>query len=83
MLKLKNKHHLDFPHITFSMPHSMQLSPVAADDDELSAAIINDPVDHDNNWVLGDPDSQELEQYWQRVEDDVKNDPEWIRFSED
>ena len=83
MLQLKNKHHLDFPHITFPSFHPMQLSPVADDDDELTAAIVNDPVDHDNNWQLADPDTKELEKFWASVEDDVKNDPEWVHFSED
>lgn len=83
MLKLKNKHHLDFPHLTFSLPHQMQLSPVMDDGDEITAAIVNDPIDHDNNWELVErPDSEELERYWQRVEEDVKNDPEWVHFAE-
>jgi hypothetical protein len=81
MLKLKNKHHLELPHFSFSIPHQMQLSPVVADDDELASAINNDPIDHDNNWVLGDPDTQELEKYWQKVERDLKSDPEWVDFS--
>ena len=81
MLHLKHKHHLDFPHITFPM-HPMQLSPVADDDDELTAAIVNDPDAHDDNWVLGDPDNQELEKFWTSVEDDVRHDPEWFRFSD-
>jgi len=83
MLHLKNKHHLDFPHITFPSLHSMQLSPVADDDDELTAAIVNDPMDHDDNWQLGDPDTKELEKFWSTVEEDVKNDPEWTDFSKD
>lgn len=85
MLQLKNKHHLDFPHLTFSMPHHMQLSPIADDDDdELTAAIVHDPIDHDNNWELVErPDADELERYWDKVERDVQNDPEWFRFSEE
>lgn len=78
-----NKHHLHLPHIPLPSLHTMQLSPVADDDDELTTAIINDPVTHDNNWQLGDPDTKELEKFWSDVEDDVRNDPEWVRFSED
>lgn len=83
MLKLKNKHHLDFPHLTFSMPHSMQLSPVTDDDDELTAAIVHDPIDHDDDWELVErPDTNELESYWEKVERDVRNDPEWLKVDE-
>lgn len=84
MLKIKPEHHLDFPHLTFSLPHVMELSRPAEDSDELARAISNDPEDHDNNWELTDhPDTTELEQYWEKVEEDIKNDPEWINFSED
>lgn len=84
MLKLKHKYHLDFPHTTFHMPHSMSLSSVPADDDELAQAIVNDPEDHDNNWQLtNQPDSEELEQYWTNVEEEIKNDPEWIDFAKE
>jgi len=84
MLEFKHKHHLDFPHMTFSMPHPMELSPVTNDGDEITAAIVNDPIEHDNNWELVErPDSGELEDYWRRVEEDVKNDPEWFHFAED
>ncbi len=81
MLKMKHKHHLDFPHITFST-HPMELSPVPIDDDELSRAIVEDPVAHDDVWELSErPDSDELTQFWSEVEADVANDPEWFKFS--
>lgn len=83
MLKLKHKHHLDFPHITLSSA-PMQLSAVPIDDDELAQAIIEDPVAHDNVWELNErPDMGELTKFWSDVEADVANDPEWFRFSED
>lgn len=83
MLKLKTTHHLDFPHITFSAPHLMQLSAVPIDSDELAQAIENDTDQHDNNWQLGNPDSVELEKFWSNVQEDIKNDPEWVNFAQD
>ena len=80
MLQLKHKHHLDFPHITLPSFHTMQLSPVVDDDDdELARAISSDPITHEDNWVLGDPDSRELSEFWAHVEDDLRHDPEWFR----
>lgn len=84
MLKLKRTHHLSLPRLSFSWLHSMKLSKVSSDDDELAKAIDNDPVDHDNNWQLTDrPDTEELEQYWTNVEDEIKSDPEWIDFAKE
>lgn len=84
MLKLKHKHHFDLPHISFSTSR-MQLSPVPVDDDdELTQAIVQDPVDHDDVWELSErPDTDELTQFWSEVETDVANDPEWFKFSDD
>ena len=82
MLKMKHKHHLDFPHITLST-RQMELSPVLADSDELTQAILDDPVAHDDVWELNErPDTQELAQFWSEVEADVANDPKWFRFEE-
>lgn len=83
MLKLKHKHHLHLPHISLSSV-PMSLSPVPIDQDELTQAIINDQVEHDNEWELSErPDTGQLTQFWTEVETDVQNDPEWFRFSED
>ncbi len=83
MLKMKHKHHLDFPHITLSA-HQMELSAVPIDNDELTQAIIDDPVTHDDVWELSErPDSTELTQFWDEVQADVASDPEWFKFSED
>lgn len=84
MLRLKRKHKINFPSITELLPHSMQLSPVIADDDELSQAIANDPIDHDNRWTLTErPETGQLEQYWDNVVADIKSDPSWVDFSND
>jgi len=78
MLKLKHKHHLDFPHIVFPLTHDMAFSAVAADDDYIANQQL-----HDDNWQLDErPDTVELAQFWQTVENDVQNDPEWVHFSD-
>jgi hypothetical protein len=83
MLKLKHKHHIRLPHLTLT-GSAMHLSPVLIDEDELTQAIVNDQVDHDNEWELSErPDVGELTQFWTEVEADVQNDPEWFHFSED
>ena len=83
MLKLKHKHHLDFPHITLSS-RPMELSAVPVDNDELNQAILEDPIAHDDVWELSErPDSNELTQFWSEVEADVASDPEWFKFSND
>lgn len=82
MLRLKRKRQINFPTIAQLFPHQMQLSRVVADGDELTQAIVNDPVDHDNNWILTErPETGELEQYWENVEADIKNDPSWVSFT--
>lgn len=71
MLKIKSGYHLDFPHITFDMPHQMQLSAVPADDDELVQDIANDPLTHDDMWQLEErPDGSELAAYLDSVTND-------------
>lgn len=75
---------MHFPHISLGLPHQMQLAPVRVDNDELSQAIANDSVDHDNNWELVErPDPGRLDAFWTAVVDDVENDPEWVKFAED
>jgi len=84
MLKLSKHHYLSLPHLEFALSHPMQLAPVRDDGDELTQAIVQDPVEHDNDWELSErPDTQELEKYWVQVEEDVRNDPEWVTLSKD
>jgi len=82
MLKLKHSHHIELPHL--SLPTSpMQLSPVPIDNDELVQDIENDPATHDDVWELAErPEMGELTQFWESVEADVQNDPEWFRFND-
>ena len=84
MLKIKHKHHLDFPHLTFPLTHGMQFSPVMADDDDLIQDIHQAIAQKDDNWELDErPDTNQLEQFWSRVEEDVLHDPEWVHFAQD
>jgi hypothetical protein len=82
MLEMKHKHDFHLPH--FELPRQMELSPVPiANNDELTRAIDNDPVEHDDVWELDErPDTGELTDYWQSVEDDIRKDPEWFTFSD-
>ena len=86
MLKI-NHHHEGFHLPQLSIPHAMELSPVALDDDELTLAIENDPIDHDNNWQLTErPDPTEFareEATWEQIIDDVRQDPEWFKEDQD
>lgn len=83
MLKLKKHHTITIP--SFLTPaHHMQMSPVTSDDDELIDSIDNDQRNHDDNWTLEQrPDTEELTSYWNTVEKDIANDPQWIRFDDD
>ena len=86
MLEIKN-HHMHFPEFHLELPHKVELATVAfkANEiaDELAKAIVNDPIDHDNNWTLEERlDASKLEAFWDGVLKDAKNDPDWF-FSED
>lgn len=82
MLNIKHVPHIELPHLDLGA-HQMELSPVPVDDDELTQAILDDPVAHDDVWELGErPDTNELTQFWTNVEADVATDPEWFKFSE-
>lgn len=86
MLKLKNKHHIDFSYVIERVKpsHRLELAPVPADDnDELTQSISQDPVVHDNQWELTErPDATELTKFWDTVVSEVKQDPDWT-FEED
>ena len=87
MLEIKH-HHMHFPELHLELPRKVELATVAfkANElaDELASAILNDPIDHDNNWTLEErPDPGKLEAFWDQVVEDVQNDPEWSTFAED
>lgn len=84
MLKIKQKLHLSLPHFDLKASQPVAFSPVTDDDDELTQAIVAEPLQHDDEWQLEEhPDENKLEQFWESVEDDIKHDPKWIKFSED
>lgn len=76
---MSKHHYLSLPDFGLPMPRKMQLAPIPTDDgDELTRAIVQDPIAHDDNWELSErPDTDELESYWQHVEEDMQNDLEW------
>lgn len=84
MLKIRKKF---LPHLTFTLPFTtaqLQLSPVVSEDDELIQDIENDSIKKGGNWTLSDdPDVEGLERYWNNVQNDIANDPEWFHFAED
>lgn len=83
MLEIKHKHNFELPHLSL-LDAPMQLSNVPIDNDELTQAIVQDPVTRDDNWELNErPDMGELTRFWSDVENDVANDPEWFTFNED
>ena len=74
-------------HFTIHMPaalrtvHSLALSPVVDEDDELIQDIDNQLAQHDDNWTLtAAPDTSELASFWRGVERDIEADPTWNRF---
>lgn len=81
MLTIKQKFHLKLPRLI--LPHRMKLSSAESEKDELIEAITTDTTSHDDDWQLSErPDTQELDEYWDKVEDDVRHDPEWKQISE-
>ena len=83
MLKIKQKFHISPPHFTGFLPHTMQLSSQRPENDELIEAIDEETVTSDDNWRLEErPDTKELTQYWNKVEDDIEHDPQWIQVDD-
>ena len=82
MLHIKQKPHLQLPHL--GVPHPVVFGAVPHDTDELAVAIADDATTHDDTWELTEhPDTNELESYWSKVEQDIVNDPEWFTFTDD
>lgn len=82
MLKIKRSH---LPH--FEMPHlstTMQFSSLGHDDDELTHAVAYAYADeHDNNWELSEQPDADLPQRWETIVEEVRKDPDWIKFDDD
>ncbi len=82
MLKIKQKHSLTLPHIYLSH-REMQFATAPLDNDEISDEIREMHESDDYNWRLDErPDSEQLAAYWNQVEEDVRNDPEWFTFAD-
>lgn len=61
----------------------LELSPVAADDDELIADIEGQAAARDDNWELAEAaNADELAAFWTSVDDEARRDPDWV-FSDD
>lgn len=83
MLEIKQKFHLQLPHLQLLPKRKLEFSKPEPEDDELIDAIDDEMEEHDDDWQLAErPDTKELVQYWDKVEDDVLHDPEWKKISE-
>ena len=82
MLKIKQKIHCTLPRFTV-WHHRPQLSRPVPENDELIEAIDDEMEANDDDWQLAErPDTKELVQYWDKVEDDIQHDPKWIQIEE-
>lgn len=83
MLSIKKSFRSYLPQLHFGAA-AMELSPITTEPDELIQAIESDVTLHDDNWTLEvTPDTERLEQDWERIQQDIEHDPEWVHFSED
>lgn len=86
MLQIKQKFHLTLPRLTGWTRHHVALTPEEPENDELIEAIATDVAAHDDSWRLTEqPNAQEVREltsYWDKVEDDIRHDPEWKTISE-
>lgn len=84
MLKIKKHFNLHLPSHAPTV-RIVAMSPVYdEDDDELIQAINNQPIVSDDQWTLtAAPDTDELNRYWNHVEEDIAGDPEWFAFDDD
>ena len=83
MLEIKPKLKFKIPDSFLASSPAMKFASVV-DDEGLTEAITEDADIHDDNWRLTEhPDTDELERYWTKIQQDVKNDPEWFVFTDD
>lgn len=82
-MRLNHSRHFHMPHVDLHTTR-MELSPVLADDDELSLAIDNEVSARENDWELEErPDTTQLDAFWSEVQQDIRKDPDWVDFSKD
>lgn len=83
MLKIKQKFHVKLPHLPIFRSHTLEFSTPNPENDELIAAIDNETATREDDWQLTErPDTAELTQYWDKVEDDILHDPQWIQVDD-
>lgn len=83
MLKINKHHSMSLP-APIGASSRLAMSPILSEDDELIEAIDRSREVRDDNWILdATPDTDELSNYWNAVERDIENDPEWIKFSDE
>lgn len=83
MLEIKQKFHLQLPHLPALRTRSLHFSKPEPEDDELIEAIDDEMEANDDDWQLSErPDTKELVQYWDKVENDIEHDPKWIQIEE-
>lgn len=66
-----------------SLFHHISFKPVDPLGDGLREEIAAEQQEPEAIETLEDLDAEKLGKFWNDVEEDVKNDPEWFHFSED
>lgn len=64
-------------------PHKLQFQPVDPLGDGLGDDIAHEQSEPGAAEFQQDIDGNNLTDFWNKVEDDVKKDPDWFTFSED
>ena len=83
MLEIKQKFHLRLPRFQPLWAHKLQFSKIEPENDELIEAIDDDVETNDDDWQLVErPDTKQLSQFWDKVEDDIQHDPKWIQVDD-
>lgn len=81
MLKIKPRHMFNPFRLSIGGSAPLQFSPIPSEDNELIQAIEQDA--RYDQWNLESLDTEQLNRFWSSVQDDIANDPEWVRFSEE
>lgn len=83
MLRINKHYNMALP-IPIGGSRRLAMSPIVSEKDELIEAIDSSRDARDDNWILdATPDTDELSKYWKTVEEDIENDPEWIKFADE
>lgn len=74
---LRLKHRLTLPRLMTA--RQLEFAEIPDDDDELIVAIEQAAHGGDNRWQLTPaPDTNQLEDFWNKVIEDIRADPQWI-----